>query len=282
MAKVIKVDTQFITLEMNNGKQKTYPISAVAYDNPEIGDEVKLYKDGNGATYIDIPEEEAAERVAKMPAKSKEKKKEGNSGLGIAGFVIGIIAIVFSFIPIVNNLAFFIGIIAAVFGLIGSLTHIRKGLSISAIVLGVLAVVITLVLQSIWGKALDDASQQLNEVMESADSQMSNITGENTAEILQHSIDVEIGSYSLSKGDYGLITSSLPVTVTNRESENKSYSLHLEAVDGSGSRIMDDYVYANNLGAGQSQTFEAFQFISEDKYDAMQAASFNIVEVSMY
>ena len=282
MAKVIKVDTQFITLEMNNGKQKTYPISAVAYDNPEIGDEVKLYKDGNGSIYIDIPEEEAAERVAKMPAKSKEKKKEGNSGLGIAGFVIGIIAIVFSFIPIVNNLAFFIGIIAAVFGLIGSLTHIRKGLSISAIVLGVLAVVITLVLQSIWGKALDDASQQLNEVMESADSQMSNITGENTAEILLHSIDVEIGSYSLSKGDYGLITSSLPVTVTNRESENKSYSLHLEAVDGSGSRIMDDYVYANNLGAGQSQTFEAFQFISEDKYDAMQAASFNIVEVSMY
>ena len=39
---------------------------------------------------------------------------------------------------------------------------------------------------------------------------------------------------------------------------------------------------ANDLAAGQTQSFEIFQYVPDDKYDAMQAASFNIVEASMY
>jgi hypothetical protein len=283
MAKIVKVDPQTVTVEMNSGKQKTYPIGAVEFDNPEVGDEVKLYKHEDGSVSIDLPDEETAPKKATVkPVKTQGGKKEGKSGLGIAGFVIGIIAIIFSFIPIVNNIAFFIGIIAAIFGIIGAITHKSKGLSIAGAILGVLAVVITLALQSMWSKALDNASEQLNEVMESADSQMSNITGENTEEILQKSVNVELGTYSASKDEYGFVTSSLPVTVTNKESEAKSFSFHVEAVDGSGSRIMDDYIYANDLGAGQSQSFELFQFVTDEKYDAMQSASFNIIEASMY
>ena len=283
MAKVVNVDAQGVTVELNSGKRRTYPIDAVAYENPMIGDEVQLFKDEDGEIYIDLPDEEVTKVKTSGPKKQpKGEKKDGKSGLGIAGFVIGIIAIIFSFIPIVNNIAFFIGIIAAVFGIIGAITHKSKGLSIAGIILGILAVVITLVLQSMWSKALDDASQSFNEAMESADTQMNNITGENTEEILNKSVDVEIGEFTMSKGEYGLVNSSLPVTVTNKESETKSFSFHLEAVDGSGARIMDDYIYANDLGAGQSQSFESFQFVTDDQFDAMQNASFNIVEASMY
>ena len=279
MAKVVKVDSQSITVEMNSGKQKVYPIGAVTYENPEPGDEVKLVKDQNGNVFIDLPDEEVP---AKQTGKAKGGKKEGRSGLGIAGFVIGIIAIIFSFIPIVNNIAFFIGILAAVFGLIGALTHKSKGLSIAGVVLGVLAIIITLALQSMWSKALDDASSQLDEAMESADTQLGYMSGENTEEILQNYLNVELGEFTMSKDQYGLVKSSLPVTVTNIGSESKNFSLHIEAIDSGNSRIMEDYVYANDLGAGQSQTFEVFQYIPDDKYNAMAEATFSIVEASMY
>lgn len=279
MAKVVKVDAQSITVEMNSGKQKVYPIEAVAFENPEPGDEVQLIRDQNGSVIIDLPDEEVP---TKQTGKTKGGKKEGKSGLGIAGFVIGIIAIVFSFIPIVNNIAFFIGILAAVFGLIGALTHKSKGLSIAGAVLGVLAVIITLALQSMWSKALDDASAQLDDAMQSADTQLGYMSGENTEEILQNYLNVELGEFTMSKDQYGLVKSSLPVTVTNIGSESKNFSLHIEAIDSGNSRIMEDYVYANDLGAGQSQTFEVFQYIPDDKYDAMAEATFSIVEASMY
>ncbi len=269
MAKIIDLNERSVTLEMRSGKQKTYPRSAVAYKNPAAGDEVSLYQDEDGYVYIDLPNDE-------VPAASgKAKTQNGKSVFGITGFVLGIIAIIFSVIPIVNNLAFFIGILAAVLSIIGILSHKSKGISIAGLILGILSVVVTLALQSMWSKALDDVS-------ESIDSSLSDATGENTDELLADSVSVEFGSFSASKDEYGFITSSLPVTVTNRESELKSYSIHIEAVDSNGSRIGEDYIYANDLGAGQSQTFDIFQFIEADKYDAYQSASFNIVEVSMY
>ena len=83
MAKVVKVDAQSITVEMNSGKQKVYPLEAVAFENPEPGDEVQLVRDQNGSVIIDLPDEEVP---AKQTGKAKGQKKEGKSGLGIAGF----------------------------------------------------------------------------------------------------------------------------------------------------------------------------------------------------
>ena len=74
----------------------------------------------------------------------------------------------------------------------------------------------------------------------------------------------------------------LTVKVTNKTNETKSFSIKVEAVDANGSRINQDYVYANNLTAGQSQDFDIFQFVSSDQIEAMQNATFNIVEASSY
>ena len=72
------------------------------------------------------------------------------------------------------------------------------------------------------------------------------------------------------------------MTVKNKTSEKKSYNFHIEALDSNGSRIGEDYVYANDLNAGQSQNFEIFTYISSDKLDAMKNATFKIVEASAY
>ena len=56
-----------------------------------------------------------------------EEKKVNKSGFAIAALVLGIIGIVFSFIPIINNAAFILGILAAIFAIISLVKKASKG-----------------------------------------------------------------------------------------------------------------------------------------------------------
>ena len=81
------------------------------------------------------------------------------STAAIVGLVLGILAIVTSWIPIVNNLSFMVGAIGLVFSIVGVVGTVRgtkggKGLAIAALVVNVLSLVIVLGLQSAWSAAL--------------------------------------------------------------------------------------------------------------------------------
>ena len=98
-----------------------------------------------------------------QPAPTPQKK----SGLGIASLVLGIIAIVGSWIPILNNISFLLAIIGLILGIVG-IFSIRKGkvggkgLTIAAVVINVIAIVIVICTQWVFGKALDEATKELN------------------------------------------------------------------------------------------------------------------------
>lgn len=200
-----------------------------------------------------------------------EKKK---SGLATAGLVLGIIGICLSFIPIVNNAAFVLGVLALIFGIIPLCKKASVGKAVTALILGVLSVAITLVMQASLSNAIDDAFDEL-------DKELSSMTGENTDEILANSLDISMGKFQVAEGDF-LDETKLVVTLKNKSSEKQSFMVQVEAVDASGSRINSDYIYANDLNAGQSQEFEIFTLISSDEIEKMKKASFNIVEASMY
>lgn len=197
--------------------------------------------------------------------------KERKSGLATAALVLGIIGICLSFIPVLNNASFFLGIFAVIFVIVCLVKKASKGKAIAGLILGILSVVITLSLQSSWAESLDKVSNDLD-----------NAAGNNTEEILGRDVDVSIGTFEGSLGDYGLVDSKLTVTVTNKTSETKSFSIQIEAVDANGSRIATDYIYANSLGANQSQNFDIFTYVSSDDLEAMQSATFDVAEVSMY
>ena len=108
-----------------------------------------------------------------------------------------------------------------------------------------------------------------------------NISGNNTESILQNDVDVTIGDFKATKS-YGIYETSLPITVKNKSSEKKTFNIHIEAVSSSGERIEEDYVYANDLNAGQSQKFNIFTFVSSDKVSSLKKATFKIIDVSMY
>lgn len=200
---------------------------------------------------------------------NQENNANKKSGLATAGLVLGIVGICLSFIPILNNASFFLGILALIFGIISLVKKTSKGKSIAAIILGILSIVITLSLQSSWSNALDDLSNDLD-----------NISGDNTEEVLKY-LDINIGNFEVIEDTYFNDT-KLIVKVTNKTNEKKSFSITIEATSSDGTRIDTDYIYANDLLAGQSQSFDLFTYVSDSDLDEMKSAKFNVIEASMY
>lgn len=198
----------------------------------------------------------------------EDKKK---SGFATAGLVLGIIGICTSFIPIVNNLSFVLGAIGVIFAVISLVKKASKGQAIAGIILCVLAIVITINSQKALSDSLNEVSADLNKA-----------TGASTEEVLANDANVELGEFEVTKDSYGITDTKLTVKVTNKTSEKKSFDFHIEAVDANGVRINEDYVYANDLAAGQSQSFDIFTYVSSDKLNSMKNATFKIIEASMY
>lgn len=197
------------------------------------------------------------------------------SGFATASLVLGIIGICTSFIPIINNISAILGLMAIVFGIVSLLKKASKGVAIAGIIISILAIVITINSQKALSDSVNDAINTFNEDMDT-------IFGDNTEEVLKNNVNVELGNFEVIEQGYGLTDTKLKVKVTNKTTETKSFTIQVEATNPDGSRITNDYVYANNLNAGQSQEFDIFNLVSSDKIEIMKNATFKIVEASMY
>lgn len=88
--------------------------------------------------------------------------KQPRSGTAIAGLVLGIIALLTSLLPIINNMSFFVALVGAVLAIAGLVACLRgkragKGLAIAAIVVNIVSVAAVLGSQSMYSAAIDDA-----------------------------------------------------------------------------------------------------------------------------
>lgn len=103
-----------------------------------------------------------------------EQSKQPRSGLAIAGLVLGIIALLTSLLPIINNMSFFVALVGAVLAIIGLVVCMRgkragKGLAIAAVVVNVISIVAVIASQSMYSAAIDDAMNGPQAVQESQD-----------------------------------------------------------------------------------------------------------------
>lgn len=180
---------------------------------------------------------------------------KSRSGFAIAALVLGIVAAATSFMPIINNASFFIALIGLILAIV-AIAGIRKGknsgkgLAVAGLVLSIVAGLLVLGTQAFY-------SAVLNEAVDQSTQQLNKMTGDATDDILGVDVEVTIGDYSINKDQYGLVKSDLPVTVTNLLKEPSSFWINIEAVDANGSRINDDTVIINDLGAGQSTKLDA-------------------------
>jgi hypothetical protein len=68
---------------------------------------------------------------------------KGKNGLGVAALVVGIIAAVFSMIPLIGMIAFFLGPVAIILGVIAFfLKNRKKGMAIAGVILGVVSLIV--------------------------------------------------------------------------------------------------------------------------------------------
>lgn len=206
-------------------------------------------------------------------------EREEKTGLATAAMVLGIIGIVLSFIPIINNAAFVLGVLAFIFGLIMAIKKRALGKSVTGVILGILTIVITLAMQTQFSRSIDEAFDGIDEAFSELDETLGDASGDNTDNLLGNVVDVEVGEFIVDEGEF-ITDTELTVTVRNLEDDQNSFSIQLEAVDAEGSRLDTDTVYANNLGGGQAQTLEAFQFVTSDAVEALRNAEFRIVSVS--
>lgn len=104
------------------------------------------------------------------PAPAVPAQNSSISGLAISSLVIGIVAVVLSFLPIINNFAFVLAIVGIALAIVSLVLFKKsakggKGLAIAGLVLGVVAIVVTLAVQFAATKSLESAGDALKKGM---------------------------------------------------------------------------------------------------------------------
>lgn len=95
--------------------------------------------------------------------------------LGILAIIFGILGLLGSWVPIINNFSFILAIIAIVLGVIGLLINIKrpKTLSTVGLILSILTIIIVLVTQSFYGTAVENIGKEVEKTISSVESSMS-------------------------------------------------------------------------------------------------------------
>lgn len=193
------------------------------------------------------------------------------SGMAVAGLVLGIIALLTSFLPIINNLAALLSVLGLIFGIVGLVGVLKgkkagKGMAIAAVVLNAVAIVIVLATQAMFGAALDGASKALDEsvvstedVSVSADA-ASSPASDSSADAPAAEAKYTIEGETMTQDDF---STKIAGTLTNNTDKEIGYlQVSYTLYDADGAQIGSAFANVNNLEAGGVWKFEAVSFES--------------------
>ena len=200
------------------------------------------------------------------------------SGLAIAGLVLGILAALGSFLPIINNLSFIlavVGLVLAIIALVGALKgkHDSKGLAIAGVALCAVSCVVVLVTQKAYGDALKKASTGSEPVAvsstnspaaqsSSAGQAASSAEATNSAEAPKQEQKQDYSN--LAVGSSVQLDDGLTVTVNSVDKGLKSYS--------DKTIVGVNVTYTNN--GQKSASFNTFDWKGEDANGAQRSTTF--------
>lgn len=90
-----------------------------------------------------------------------------SNGLGTAGFVVGLIGLLFSFIPLIGVVAWPLVILGIIFSAVGISKATKgratnKGLAIAGLVVSIAGLVVCVLWVAVWNKAVDDINEEAN------------------------------------------------------------------------------------------------------------------------
>lgn len=182
------------------------------------------------------------------------------SGLGIAGFVLGIIALATSFLPIINNFSAVLAVVGFVLALVGTNACVKgrksgKGLSIAGVVMNVIAFAVVLATQSVNSSAIDDALSGTSVAPQAASEQ---------AATTAPAGDAADSSQTAAAGNSITLKNGLVLTVDGVVTGLQSYG---------GTPITQVSVTYQNNGNSQA-SFNPYDWKAEDAQGAQRSQAF--------
>lgn len=128
------------------------------------------------------------------------------AGLAIASLVLGIIALLLSWIPIVNNLAAVLAVVGLALGIPALVlarkgTHQGSGLAIAGLVTSAVALVVVIATQAFYTEVLDDVADELDRQTSTSQDATGEIPAEEAEapdEIVPLGSPTEVGDYEVT------------------------------------------------------------------------------------
>ncbi len=155
--------------------------------------------------------------------------------LPIITLIIGILALVLSWVPIVNNFAAVLAVVAIILGAIAIIVNRKnkKTLSIVGTIISVLAFIIVLATQSMYSSAIDDVSKAVNTSMSSSEKEAND-------------------KFKWTKSDYDALISGDSLTGaggTNYDTLEAKYGEPSSSSESQAGNYTNKYVSWDNMGS---------------------------------
>jgi hypothetical protein len=101
------------------------------------------------------------------PSPPQQAVAKPSNGLGTAGFVVGLIGLVCSFVPLIGVVAWPLVILGIIFSAVGISKAAKglatnKGLAIAGLVVSIIGLVICVMWVAVWNKAADEVREEAN------------------------------------------------------------------------------------------------------------------------
>ncbi len=132
--------------------------------------------------------------------------KQG-AGLAIASMVLGIIALLLSWIPIINNVAAIVAVVGLGLGIPALIrarrgTHGGTGMAITGLVTSVLAIVLVILTQLLFAEAIDEVESSFRQGVAEAEAEAEAeaadpSAGEETPEVVPIGVPAQVGDYEV-------------------------------------------------------------------------------------
>lgn len=187
------------------------------------------------------------------------------SAAAIVALVLGIIGLVSSWVPIINNLAFLLAGLGFIFGVVGLIGTLRgkksgRGLAIASLIVCVIACAVVLATQSAYSNAIDEAakgtvSSSPASTGDQAAATSANGEGDSAAESAADADKYSIEGEEFVADDYN---SKICGIYTNKAGAKQGYvQLSYTLFDADGNQIGAAYANTSNLEDGATWKFEA-------------------------
>jgi hypothetical protein len=130
---------------------------------------------------------------APHPGQQPPSPAKNSNGLATAGFILGLLGLLGSWIPVLNILGIILGVLGVVLAGVGlaksKKANAGKGLAIAGIVLGALAVIFAILINAVFVGAVDDAIDESTKTSVKAPK-----SGDKAASNEESSSDAELGT----------------------------------------------------------------------------------------